>query len=213
MHILGAPGAQRIHARFAPRPAVNAMHTASIILTGLLVTAVAVTVHLIMTFNNLVALKNDVAMNWANIDVLLKQRHDEIPNLVAVCRGYKEFEQETLVRVAEARNLVSAARATQNIDALGPAETGLRAGVSHLFALAERYPDLQANQNFLRLQARITSLENAIADRRESYNESVAINNTRVQQFPEIAVARTFGFKEAKMLEFEASELAAVNAA
>jgi LemA protein len=189
------------------------MHTANILLAAFLVTAVAVAVHLVMTFNNLVALKNGIAMNWANIDVLLKQRHDEIPNLVAVCRGYKDFEQETLVRITEARNRVSAARATQDIGALGPAESGLRAGVSRLFALAEQYPELKANQNFLQLQARITGLENAIADRRESYNESVALNNTRIQQFPEVLIARAFGFREARMLEFEAGDLAAVSAA
>jgi LemA protein len=189
------------------------MHTANIFLAALLVTAMAVAVHLVMTFNNLVALRNGIAMNWANIDVLLKQRHDEIPNLVAVCRGYKAFEQETLLRVTAARTLVSAARATQDIGALGPAESGLRAGVSRIFALAEQFPDLKANQNFLQLQARITGLENAIADRRESYNESVNVNNVRIQQFPELIIARAFGFREARMLEFEAGDLAPVNVA
>jgi LemA protein len=176
-----------------------------------LVTGLVIVAYLIMTYNGLVSVKNNVALAWANIDVLLKQRHDELPKLVAVCKSYKQFEQETLVRVAEARSRVAAARETQNIGALGPAENSLRLGVAQLFAVAEQYPDLKANANFMQLQARITGLENAIADRREYYNESVNVNNVRIEQFPDLIVARAFAFKAARLLNFDAREIADVD--
>ena len=187
------------------------MGAANTILVVLLVIVVVLAGHLIMTYNNLVTVKNNVAQAWANVDVLLKQRHDEIPNLVEVCKQYMRFEQETLVRVSEARSRVAVAREAQNIDALGPAEAGLRAGVAKVFALAEAYPDLKANQNFMQLQSRITGLENAIANRREFYNDSVNVNNIRIQQFPDAIIAGAFGFKEARMLDFEAQEIADVD--
>lgn len=187
------------------------MGAANTILVVLLVIVVVLAGHLIMTYNNLVTVKNNVAQAWANVDVLLKQRHDEIPNLVEVCKQYMQFEQETLVRVSEARSRVAVAREAQNIDALGPAEAGLRAGVAKVFALAEAYPDLKANQNFMQLQSRITGLENAIANRREFYNDSVNVNNIRIQQFPDAIIAGAFGFKEARMLDFEAQEIADVD--
>jgi LemA protein len=135
-----------------------------------------------MIYNGLVQLKHAVAKAWANIDVLLKQRHDELPKLVETCKQYKQFEQETLQRVIEARSRVQTARENQNIPALGQAEGALRMGLGQIFAVAEAYPELKANEHFMQLQARITALENAIADRRELYNESVNINNIRIVQ-------------------------------
>jgi LemA protein len=163
-------------------------------------------IYLVLMFNALVSVKNNVARAWANIDVLLKQRHDELPRLVEVCRQYKQFEQETLLRVTQARQQVSAAREARNIAALGPAEAELRAGTARVFAIAEAYPALKANDNFMQLQQRITGLENAIADRREFYNDSVNVNNTRIAQFPDVIVARLFGFGEARLLNFDAGE-------
>lgn len=163
-------------------------------------------IYLILMFNALVSVKNNVARAWANVDVLLKQRHDELPRLVEVCKQYKQFEQETLLRVTQARQQVSVAREARNIAALGPAEAALRAGTARLFAIAEAYPALKANDNFMQLQSRITGLENAIADRREFYNDSVNVNNTRVAQFPDVIVARLFGFREARLLNFEPGE-------
>ena len=174
------------------------------VLVVIALTALMILIYAVLIYNNLVAVRTNVAKAWANIDVLLKQRHYELPKLMDVCRGYKQFEQETLVRVAAARTRVSQAREAQNIGALGPAETDLRAGVARVFALAEGYPELKANQNFLQLQGRITALEDAIADRREFYNESVNVNNVRIEQFPDLFVARTFGFREARMLELRA---------
>jgi LemA protein len=178
------------------------MATTQIVLAVLAALALVVVVHAIMVYNGLVAVKNNVSRAWANIDVLLKQRHDELPRLVEVCKAYRDFERDTLVRVTEARTRVAAAREAQDMAALGPAEAALRVGVHRIFMLAEGYPDLKANQNFLALQRRITDLENAIADRREFYNDSVNINNTRVEQFPELIVAKAFGFRERQLLDF-----------
>ena len=177
----------------------------------LLVIVAMFVIYLVMLYNNLVTVKNNVALAWANIDVLLKQRHDEIPKLVEVCRQYMQFEQTTLVRISEARSQVAQAREARNIGALGPAEGALRVGVAKVFALAEAYPELKANQNFLQLQSRITGLENAITDRREYYNDSANVNNIRIQQFPDALVARMFGFSDARMLEFDAQEIADVD--
>jgi LemA protein len=187
------------------------MSVAQTVLAVLLVAGLVVAVYLVMTYNGLVSVKNNVALAWANIDVLLGQRHDELPKLVEVCKSYSQFEKETLVRIAEARSRVAAARETQNIGALGPAEAALRSGVASVFAVVERYPELKANNNFMQLQARITGLENAIADRREFYNENVNVNNTRIEQFPDAIVARSFGFKAARLLEFDARETADVD--
>ena len=162
-------------------------------------------------YNHLVSVKHAVAKAWANIDVLLKQRHDELPKLVEVCKQYKQFEQATLQKVIEARSQVQAARQQQDIPALGQAEGMLRAGLDGIFAVAEAYPELKANENFMQLQTRITSLENGIADRRELYNESVNINNVQIEVFPASIIAKLFNFGEKPLLEFSAAEKADVD--
>jgi len=159
-------------------------------------------------YNHLVNVKHAVAKAWANIDVLLKQRHDELPKLVEVCKQYKQFEQATLQKVIEARSQVQAARQQQDIPALGQAEGMLRMGLGSIFAVAEAYPELKANEHFMQLQTRITSLENGIADRRELYNESVNINNVQIEVFPASIIAKLFNFGEKPLLEFSASEKA-----
>ena len=179
------------------------MGIVAIVVVGVAVLAL---VYLVMIYNNLVQVKHNVSKAWANIDVLLKQRHDELPKLIETCKQYMKFEQDTLQKVIDARSRVFAARESQNIPALGAAEAGLRASVGSLFALAEQYPDLKTNQTFQQLQGRVTGLENAIADRREFYNESVNINNVRVEQFPDTIVAGMFDFKSAQLLEFDAAE-------
>jgi LemA protein len=171
-----------------------------------IVVAVAV-FYLISVYNGLVEVKNAVSKAWSNIDVLLKQRHDELPKLIDTCKQYMQYEQATLERVIAARAQVSSARESQDVAAVGRAETGLRNGLGQLFALAESYPDLKANEQFLQLQSRISSLENSIADRREFYNESVNINNVRIEQFPGVLVARFFNFKSAELLKFSSEEL------
>ena len=182
------------------------MSAASIFLLIILIVALFVVVYGIMLYNNLVTLKHNVGKAWSNIDVLLKQRHDELPKLVEVCRQYMQYEQEALEKVMKARAQVASARETQNVGALGQAESQLRLGLGQLFAVAEAYPDLKANQTFRHLQDRITELENTIADRREYYNESVNLNNVRIEQFPDVIVARQFNFKSFELLTFSEAE-------
>ena len=160
----------------------------------------------IFLFNQLVSLKHNVGKAWSNIDILLKQRHDELPKLVETCKQYMKFEQETLERVMQARNQVASARQSQNIGALGQAEGALRAGLGNLFAVAEAYPELKTDETFKHLQGRISGLENAIADRREFYNDSVNVNNVRVEQFPDTVIARMFDFKQFELLRFAEEE-------
>jgi LemA protein len=170
-----------------------------------------VAVYIIIVYNSLVGIKNNVSKAWANIDVLLKQRHDELPKLVDTCRQYMKHEQDTLEKVIQARARVSDARESHNVAALGAAEGALRMGLGNLFAVAEAYPDLKANEQFLHLQSRISGLENAIADRREFYNDSANINNVRIDQFPDLVVARLFNFREADLLKFSSAELKDIN--
>ncbi len=184
------------------------MSVASLLLSGAIAVAL---VYAVIVYNGLVGLKHAVARTWANIDVLLKQRHDELPKLVEVCRQYRQFEQTTLQRVIEARARVQSAREAQDVGALGEAEDLLRGGLGRLFAVAEAYPELKANEHFMQLQTRITGLENAIADRRELYNEAVNLNNVRIEQFPDVLVARVFSFEAKPLLEFSTVEKADVD--
>lgn len=174
------------------------------VIAGILVYGVTI-------YNHLVTLKHNVSKSWANIDVLLKQRHDELPKLIEVCKQYMGYEKDTMERIIKARSAVASAREKTDIGALGAAETQLRLGLGNLFALAESYPDLKADQSFQHLQSRITGLENSIADRREFYNEAVNNNNVRIEQFPDVIVARFFNFKEATLLEFSEEEKADVD--
>ncbi len=179
------------------------MGIVSLIVLGMIVVAL---IYGVMIYNGLVQVKHAVAKCWANIDVLLKQRHDELPKLVETCKQYKQFEQDTLQRVIEARSRVQTARESQDIPALGQAEGALRIGLGQLFAVAEAYPDLKANENFMQLQSRITALENGIADRRELYNDAANINNVRIEQFPDSIIAGMFHFEAKHLLEFASEE-------
>lgn len=167
---------------------------------------VALAGYFIVIYNNLVNLKHAVSKAWSNIDVLLKQRHDEIPKLVEVCKQYMGYEQEALTKVMEARTRVSNAQQSGDMNALGAAEGMLRMGMGNLFAVAEDYPELKANETFLHLQERISGIENSIADRREFYNESVNRNNVRIEQFPDLIVARALAFMPFELLEFAEAE-------
>jgi LemA protein len=146
----------------------------------------------IILFNELVGLRNDNDRAWANIDVLLKQRHDEIPNLVETVRGYMQHERETLEAVTRAR--VASIEAA-SIGQKAQADWMVRSALQGLFAVAENYPQLKANQNFLRLQSRITELEERIADRREYFNDDVNTYNTRIRQVPQVFLAALMGLK------------------
>ncbi|SFP46025.1 LemA protein [Nitrosomonas cryotolerans] len=165
-----------------------------------------VLVYGVFIYNNLVQLKHNVSKAWANIDVLLKQRHDELPKLVETCKQYMHYEKDALEAIIKARSAVSTARQDSDIKSLGVAETQLRLGLGNLFALAESYPELKASESFQYLQSRITGLEQGIADRREFYNESTNLSNIRIEQFPDVLVARKMGFKAFDLLEFSEVE-------
>jgi LemA protein len=162
----------------------------------------ALAVYVVILYNGLVTLKHGVSKAWSNIDVLLKQRHDELPKLVETCRQYMQFERDTLEKVMAARAAANNARENGDVKGVGRAENAMRLGLGNIVATVEAYPDLKANQSIQQLLARITGLENAIADRREFYNESVNLNNVRIEQFPDVIVARLLGFGAADLLVF-----------
>jgi len=172
----------------------------------ILALCVALIVYFVGIYNALVNLRENVKVAWSNIDVLLKQRHDELPKLVETCKRYMQFEQETLEKVMRARASVSQASTSGNVAAVGAAEQQLRAGVTQLFAVAENYPQLKTDETFKQLQGRITALEESIADRRELYNDQVNLNNIRVKVFPDVLIAQKFGFPSAHLLEFTNEE-------
>jgi LemA protein len=175
-------------------------------LVVILALSLALIVYFVGIYNGLVTLRENVKVAWSNIDVLLKQRHDELPKLVEACKRYMQFEQETLEKVMRARASVSQASTSGNVAAVGAAEQQLRAGVGRLFAVAENYPQLKTDETFKQLQGRITALEESIADRRELYNDQVNLNNIRVKVFPDVLIAQKFGFLPAQLLEFTNEE-------
>jgi LemA protein len=172
---------------------------------------IALLSYLMIIYNGLVRVGAAVKLAWSNIDVLLVQRHDELPKLVEACRQYMQHERQTLERVIKARSAVDAARSSGDVNSVGIAERELRTGLSGLYLVAERYPDLKANEAFRQLQARISGLETAIADRREIYNDSVNANNVRLQTFPDVFVATLGNFAVAKHLQFQTEDKADVD--
>ena len=162
---------------------------------------VGVLVYVVILYNGLVRLRNDNDRSWANIDVLLKQRHDEIPNLVETVKGYMQHEQQTLVAVTQAR---AASMNAASIGQKAQADLSMTVALRGLFAVAENYPQLKANENFLKLQMRISELEERIADRREFFNDDVNTYNTRIGQIPDVFVASLIGLKRREM--FKVSE-------
>lgn len=157
----------------------------------------------IAIYNSLVRARNKVDNSWKQIDVQLKRRYDLIPNLVEMVKDYMSYEQEVLENVTKAR--------AQAISAQGPREQGqaenfLTESLKSLFAVAENYPELKANQNVLSLQEELTSTENKISFARQLYNDVVMIFNNKVQTFPSKIVASTFGFKEREYFEIPEGE-------
>ncbi len=154
-------------------------------------------------YNTLIEMKNNIGRSWANIDVLLKQRHDELPKLVKVCEGYMQHERAVFDKLSDARGALAAAR---SVGERAAAENQLTRALGQVFAVAENYPDLKANQNFVALQQRISELENSIADRREFYNDTVTLFNTRIQQLPDSWVAGGMQLQVADLFRVEESD-------
>ncbi|MCE3076786.1 LemA family protein [Chryseobacterium gwangjuense] len=151
-------------------------------------------------YNRLVKLKNLVQEAWSGIDVMLKKRHDLIPNLVETVKGYATHERETLESVTRARNQAVAAG---SVEAKEAAEKNLNQAMMNLFAVAEQYPDLKANANFQQLQAELTSIENDIEKSRRYYNGTARENNTLVESFPSNIVANMYKFEKVSYFELE----------
>ena len=163
--------------------------------------AVGFVLYFVGIYNGLIRLKHAVDQSWANIDVLLKQRHDELPKLLETVKGYMKHEREVLTRVTEARTAVQGAR---NMRERGEADGELRSALGQLFAVAENYPDLKAESSFGMLQRRISEIEEQIADRREFYNHSVNALNVRIEQVPDVVMARLMNLQAREL--FEATE-------
>jgi len=157
--------------------------------------------YLFSVYNGLISLKNNIERAWANIDVLLKQRSDLIPNLVETVKGYMKHERGVLEDVTRMRaEMISAQSPAQK----AKASEHLTSALKSIFAVAENYPQLRASENFLQLQNQISAIENQIADRREFYNESVLLFNTRIHSLPDMIIAGMMGFKDKEY--FKATE-------
>lgn len=154
--------------------------------------------YVIGIYNKLVMLKNNVEKAFSNIDVILKQRADEIPNLVSVVKGYKIYEKELLTKLVELRSSYAISQ-TSNEKTMISNNTSTT--LSQIFAVSENYPELLANKNFLELQFRISNLEDIIADRREFFNENISIYNIALKEFPTIIFAKLFNYREKNFLK------------
>ena len=155
------------------------------------------------SYNGLVRLREGVKAGWSQIEVMLKRRHDLIPNLVETVKGYASHESETLERVMAARNGAVAAR---GVESQARAESQLSSATRQLFAVAESYPDLKANSNFAQLQGELANTENGIAGQRQAYNNAVQGYNQTLMSFPTNLIAGPFGFQPQAFFETTASE-------
>jgi LemA protein len=179
---------------------------------------VLITLFFISLYNRLVSGRNAYQNAFAQIDVQLTRRHDLIPNLVETAKGYLKHERETLEAVITARNAAVAGlkNATANpgnpnaVQQLSGAETALSGALGRLFALAEAYPDLKANQNMMQVSEELTSTENKVAFARQAFNDAVMSYNNSREMFPNSLVANTFSFLPAQLLEIESADKRAV---
>jgi LemA protein len=165
-----------------------------------LIIVVILAFYLISIYNSLVNLKNQIKNAWAQIDVQLKRRHDLIPNLIETVKGYAKHERETLENITKAR---SVAMSAGTVGEKAQAENALSQAMGRLFAVAESYPDLKANQNFISLQEELASTENRIAFSRQNYNDQVLFYNNKIQMFPSNLVAGWFNFIKEEFFEIE----------
>lgn len=159
--------------------------------------------YVVQIYNQLVNLKKQTEQAWSNIDVLLKQRSDELPKIIDTVEQYMDYEQETLQQVIEAR---SKAQQADDPEQQAKADSELQNALGNLFALAEDYPDLKANESFQQLQDRISSIEEQISDRRELYNEAATNYNTLINQIPYVFVANQMSLSEKKLYEVDEAD-------
>lgn len=184
------------------------------VLLGLVAVVVVVGLFVAGVYNRLVALRNRYKNAFSQVDVQLKRRYDLIPNLVETVRGYMSHERGTLEAVVEARNqaagALKAAAANpgdaSSVASLASAEGALNGALGRLFAVAEAYPDLKANQNMLALQEELSSTESKVASARQTYNDAVTQYNTRRELFPDVLFAGMLGFTEARLFELDSEK-------
>ena len=174
-----------------------------IFITILALILIILFVTIIIIYNNLIRLRNNIDKSWANIDVLLKQRSNEIPNLINTVKGYMKHEKQTLESLTKARSIILETEKLSRKAAVDNLITDL---LKTVFAVAEDYPDLKAVENFLKLQQRITGLENELADRREFYNDSVTIYNIRIKSIPDLIVAKMIHLKSVDLFKATAED-------
>jgi LemA protein len=180
------------------------MHPGEIIVTAAIAFAVVGLIgYGVSIYNGLIAMKNNIGRSWANIDVLLKQRHDELPKLVKTCEQYMKHERAVFDKLSEARAALMGAR---SVGERAEAEGMLTRALGKMFAVAEAYPNLKADQSFLQLQNRISQIENQIADRREFYNDTVTTYNTRIQQIPDAVVANWLALGPAELFKVDEAD-------
>jgi len=176
----------------------------TIVLTIVFLVVIAIIVYFVIIFNGLIRLKRNIEKSWANIDVLLKQRYDEVPRLVEIVKGYASHEKKIIKAIVEARELYTGAK---SVGEKAAANEMLTSALKSLFAIVENYPQLRANETFKYLQERISGIENEIADRREFYNDSVMLYNTRIQIFPDRLVARVMHCTRQEFFEAKPEEM------
>jgi LemA protein len=167
------------------------------------VAAVFAVSYVIGLYNRLIEIKNNVDKSWGNIEVLEKQRYDEIPNLVKVCEGYMKYERDTLDKIVSARTKFMEAKTPSQVAA---ADGNLAGALKTLFAVSENYPELKADKSFAQLQGRVSAIESQIADRREFYNDSVNIYNIRISQVPYLFLANSMGWRPREMFKVSEGE-------
>lgn len=185
-----------------------AIGTSTVVMTAIILVIVGLGGYIILVFNNLVRLKNNIHKSWSNIDVLLKQRSDELPNLVNAVKGYMKHEKNVLLELTKARTEMLRA---QTLSQKARADNVISNALKTIFAVAEDYPKLRANENFMQLQQRISGLENEIADRREFYNDSVTNYNIRIQSIPDVIIAGMLGYAEEQLFKAMEEEKKVVN--
>jgi len=172
-----------------------------IVFVAFLAVLVGVLMWFVGIYNALVMLRNNIDKAWSNIDVLLKQRHDELPKLIDTCKGYMKHESGTFEKITELRSRVMNA---SSVSEKAMADNMLSGALKSLFAVAENYPDLKANTNFQQIQARISQIETDIAGRRDIFNEQTNTYNIRIEVIPDTFIARLLGYSKRDL--FQAAE-------
>lgn len=174
-----------------------------VIIFAVILIALVIISYFFVIYNALIALKQNIKKAWANIDVILKQRYDEIPQLIQICEQYASYEKSMIDKITSAREkMVHGNSKKEQMDGA----QALNLGIKGLLAVGEAYPDLKANKNFMQIQDRLSSLEESLADRREYYNDTVNQHNIRIKQIPDVFIAGFLGYQDEDLFQVGAHE-------